>query len=56
MPTPHNPHSQGSPEPESETPFQRFQALAKRIVGVPKQEADEQEAKYRETKRKDPPL
>jgi len=29
-----------SPKPKTETPFQKFQALARKIVRVPKAEAD----------------
>lgn len=31
---------------ESETPFQRFERLARRLVAVPKREADREQRKY----------
>jgi hypothetical protein len=39
----------GSPDPPTEqTPFQRFEEFARRVVSVPKKEIDEREREYRE--------
>ena len=35
-------HLAPKPEPENETPFQRFQTLAKRIIRAPKKKVTEQ--------------
>jgi hypothetical protein len=32
---------------ESETPFQRFERLARKLVAVPKREAEKEERKYK---------
>jgi hypothetical protein len=34
------------PKLEDETPFQRFEKIAKRVVAVPKQEVTEQDEKH----------
>jgi hypothetical protein len=40
---PQAPQPESSEPSEEPTPFERFQALARRIVSVPKQEADKQQ-------------
>jgi len=37
---------------ESETPFQRFERIARRLVAVPKAEIDKQSRKYERDKEK----
>ena len=39
-----------------ETPFERFEGLARKILQVPKSEADEQEAAYRASKPSPKPI
>jgi hypothetical protein len=36
--------------PEAQTPFDRFSEFARKVVAVPKKEADEQERRYRKSR------
>lgn len=39
-------------KPKAETPFRRFQRLTKRLIAVPKREADKQHQNYERDKTK----
>lgn len=43
--------------PQSETPFQRFEEFARKVLSVPKAEIDKREREYRENRKqgKTPP-
>jgi len=43
-----------SPDPpDSQTPFERFEAFARKVLAVPKAEMEERERIYRETRKRE---
>lgn len=43
------------PSPPEQTPFERFEEFARRVVSVPKGELDERERAYREDRKRRKP-
>jgi hypothetical protein len=43
------------PPPPEQTPFQKFEEFARRVISVPKSEIERRERTYRETKESEKP-